>query len=397
MDGMELLVRLRKAAPDLPVVMLTAHGTVELAVEAMREGAADFLRKPFDRDEVLHVVDKCLRLAAQDRSPEVALDEADGAAPEMPWLGDSEAMQAVAAVVARAAAAKSTVLIRGETGSGKEVVARALHRLSPRAGGPFVAVNCGGLPEALLESELFGHERGAFTGATHAKPGRVELAEGGTLLLDEIGDVSGAVQVKLLRLLQEREYSRLGGTVMKKADVRFVAATHRDLEAAVAEGRFREDLYYRLNVVPIFVPPLRERAADVAPLAERFLRLHREENGRPDLRFGPGALVALRAQPWPGNVRELSNFVERLVVFAEGDTIDAEAVEGHLDRAPKRPSSPDATPATQGTLEERRMQAERAWILEALAQTGDNRTQAARVLGISRRTLYNKLEELGLS
>ena len=391
MDGMELLAELHARVPSLPVVLLTAHGTVDLAVEAMKAGAADFLLKPFDRDAVLFTVGKCLRSGEHGESRPPPPPAPSGS------LGRSAAMQEVEQLVSRAAAARSTVLIRGETGAGKEVVARAIHDRSPRADAAFVAVNGGGLHEQLLESELFGHEKGAFTGASHAKPGRVELAEGGTLFLDEIGDVSPAIQVKLLRLVQEREYSRLGSTQIRKADVRFVAATHRDLEAMVEAGDFREDLFYRLHVIPITVPPLRAREADIGPLAEMFLARFADDNGRPELAWAPDGLARLAEEAWPGNVRELQNFIERLVVLTDAERLGRVEVERELARQPPRRSSTPA-PRESGavTLEERRQEAEREWIRHVLAQTGDNRTQAARILGISRRTLYNKLEELGL-
>ncbi|MCB9595025.1 MAG: sigma-54-dependent Fis family transcriptional regulator [Sandaracinaceae bacterium] len=391
MDGMALLEALSSRAPGVPVIMLTAHANVENAVEAMKRGAADFLSKPFDRDEVLFTVDKALRrgrhVAAQ---PEKAPPPREAG---VPWLGDSEPMREAAKLIARAAKATSTVLVRGESGSGKEVAARAIHAASPRADGPFVPVHCGALPENLLESELFGYEKGAFTGATNRKPGRVELAQGGTLFLDEIGDVSASVQVKLLRLLQEKEYQRLGGTQSITADVRFVAATHRDLEAMVEDEEFREDLFYRLNVIPIFIAPLRDRREDIAPLAERFCEELGAQNGRPDVRLDAAAVARLEAQEWPGNVRELSNFVERLIVFTDGDRVTVEDVERELDRQPRRTSSP--APAAAGeTLGDRREEAERAAIRDALDRAAGNRTKAARLLGISRRTLYNKLAEM---
>ncbi|HJL16501.1 MAG TPA: sigma-54 dependent transcriptional regulator [Sandaracinaceae bacterium LLY-WYZ-13_1] len=392
MDGMELLEALKERAPEIPVVMLTAHGSVETAVEAMKKGAADFLRKPFDRDEVLFTVDKAL-LRSEHAQQQPAGPPPPAA--ERPWLGDSAAMEEVGDLIARAAKTTSTVLLRGESGSGKEVAARAIHAMSDRADGPFVPVHCAALPESLLESELFGYEKGAFTGASNRKPGRVELADGGTLFLDEIGDVSGSVQVKLLRLLQEKEYQRLGGTEALNADVRFVAATHRDLDEMVEEGAFREDLYYRLNVIPIWVPPLRERRADIGPLAERFCRELATTQGRPELTLGEDALERLRALDWPGNVRELSNFVERLVVFVDGDRIAAEDVERELSRQPRRRRA-SAPRAAGETLDARREEAERSAIVEALERAGGNRTQAARLLGISRRTLYNKLAELNL-
>ncbi len=388
MDGMELLEAMRDRAPGVPVIMLTAHGNVETAVEAMKKGAADFLSKPFDRDEVLFTVGKALRSSRHvAERPEPPPPRPSG---EAPWLGDSDAMKETAALIARAARTDSTVLIRGESGSGKEVAARAIHAQSPRGDGPFVAVHCAALPESLLESELFGHEKGAFTGATNRKPGRVELADGGTLFLDEVGDISPAVQVKLLRVIQEKNYQRLGGTQDLSADVRFLAATHRDLDAMVEAGEFREDLFFRLNVIPLYIPPLRERVADVGPLARRFCAEIGARNGR-ETRLSDGAIAKLEQLPWPGNVRELSNFIERLVVFSDDDEIGLEAVERELARSTRRraPSSPPAD-----TLGERRDEAERAAIVEALDRAGGNRTKAARLLGISRRTLYNKLAEM---
>jgi two-component system response regulator AtoC len=395
MDGMELLEKLAERAPDVPVIMLTAHGSVQTAVEAMKKGASDFLLKPFDRDEVLFTVGKAIRASTH------ASAHPPGPPPttKTPSLGVSAAMKEVSDLIARAARTTSTVLIRGESGSGKEVAARAIHASSARGGGPFVPVHCAALPENLLESELFGYEKGAFTGATHRKPGRVELAQGGTLFLDEIGDVAPSVQVKLLRLLQEKEYQRLGGIEALEADVRFLAATHRDLDEMVESGEFREDLYYRLNVIPIWIPPLRERRADIAPLVKRFCREHAEQNGQAELRIDDDAIEALAAEEWPGNVRELSNFVERLVVFAEGDRIGKADIDRELARQPRaRSRIASAPPAVSGgaaeTLGERREEAERVAILDALDRAGGNRTKAARLLGISRRTLYNKLAEL---
>ena len=398
MDGMQLLAELRRRVPQVPVIMLTAHANVQNAVEAMKRGAADFLSKPFDRDEVLFTVDKALRkalhAAGKPERSAPALHPGGGESGAVPWLGDSDAMVETAALIARAAKTNSTVLIRGESGSGKEVAARAIHAASPRASGPFVPVHCGALPENLLESELFGYEKGAFTGAANRKPGRVEIAQGGTLFLDEIGDVSPAVQVKLLRLLQEREYQRLGGTEAITADVRFMAATHRDLEQMIESGEFREDLFYRLDVIPIWVAPLRERRADVAPLAKKFCETLGAANGRPEVRLDPAAVRMLEGLDWPGNVRELSNFVERLLVFTDGDVIGAAEVEREIARRPRRRAPSQAPKAGGETLETRREEAEHAAIREALVRASGNRTQAARLLGISRRTLYNKLAEM---
>ncbi|MDQ3031141.1 MAG: sigma-54 dependent transcriptional regulator [Myxococcota bacterium] len=401
MDGMELLGEVKQRAPDVPVVLITAHGSVPLAVEAMKNGAADFLLKPFDRDEVLFTVDKALAAAsdAADRPP-AAPSRSDAMV-----IGDSEAMKDCAARLRKAAPTLATVLLRGESGTGKEVAARTLHEWSPRRSGAFVAVHCAALPDNLLESELFGYEKGAFTGATQRKPGRVELAAGGTLFLDEIGDISLAVQVKLLRLLQEKEFQRLGGTHPEKVDVRFVAATNRDLEAMVEDGTFREDLFYRLNVVPLWMPPLRDRRQDVAVLATRFCAELAEQNGRPELSLDASAIAALQEHAWPGNVRELQNFVERLVVFAEDDVIRGTDVQRELSRrlgggsvrSPSGAPSPSSPPpADAGTLDAHRLEAEKLAIKDALSRAQGNRTQAARLLGISRRTLYNKLGELGL-
>jgi len=402
MDGLELLERVRERWVGVPVILLTAHGTVPLAVQAMRAGAADFILKPFDREEVLHCVRKALLRVRRDElePPERAPAE------NLPW--ESPGLAEAADLVRRAARSSANVLIRGETGTGKGVLARAIHGLSARSGEPFVTVQCGALPENLLESELFGYEKGAFTGATGRKPGRVELAGAGTLFLDEIGDVPLPMQAKLLRLLQEREYEPLGGTAARRTEARFIAATHRDLDAMIRRGELREDLYYRLNVVVVHVAALRERRADVGVLAERFLRSFAAQNGRPDARFESAALDTLAEQSWPGNVRQLENFVERLVVLGDGNVIGAADVERELTRdarlAGRTSAPPDevsgAGAAVDGEqrekLEARRREAERAAIQLALQRTGGNRTNAARLLGVSRRTLYNKLTELGI-
>jgi transcriptional regulator with PAS, ATPase and Fis domain len=303
-------------------------------------------------------------------------------------------MDEVRALVKRAAASSATVLIRGESGTGKELVARALHALSPRARGPFVRLNCGALVDSLLESELFGHEKGAFTGAVQKKPGRVELAEGGTLFLDEVGDVTPALQVKLLRLLQEKEYERVGGTRTLEADVRFVAATHQPLEERVKAGAFREDLFYRLNVVPLYLPPLRARADDVAQLATHLVAQLTRQHGR-RLSLEPDAMEALRRHAWPGNVRELQNLLERLVVLADAEAVTAAEVERELARSMSPVSA--SAPLSGATLSEQRADLERDAVKQALERAKGNRSLAARLLGVSRRTLYNKLEALGLS
>jgi two-component system response regulator AtoC len=387
--GMDLLKSIGERWPDVPVVILTAHGTVPLAVEAMRSGAADFLLKPFDRDEVLFVIEKAL-LAHREGIPET---KTSGRV-----LGDSPVMRELDDLVRRAAQGSATVLVRGETGTGKELVARAIHERSARAKGPFVRLNCAALPDALLESELFGYEKGAFTGAANRKPGRVELASGGTLFLDEIGDVPLATQVKLLRVLQEREIERLGGSETIAVDVRFVAATHQKLEALVARGAFREDLFYRLNVIPLDVPPLRERREDIPALVAHFANNASVANARNAASFAPDAVELLAQQPWPGNVRQLENMVERLVVLSDTASVSRAAVERELEReAARERSARGSGEASPSGLGAQRREAEREAVLEALARAGNNRSLAARLLGVSRRTLYNKLEEMGVA
>jgi DNA-binding NtrC family response regulator len=388
MDGLELLRAIGARWPELPVVHLTAHGSVPMAVEAMRAGAADFILKPFERDEIVFVVGKALartRRAAEAAPPiEIA---GSGI------VGTSTAMTDVLATIRKVASGTATVLVRGETGTGKELVARAVHESGSRKDHPFVRVHCAALPDTLLESELFGYEKGAFTGAATRKPGRVELAHRGTLFLDEIGDITPHVQVKLLRVLQEREFERVGGTQTIKVDVRFVAATHRDLEAMVARGEFREDLFYRLNVVAVRVPALRERIEDIAALARHFVDMLGKANGRPHLSIDKAALDALEAHSWPGNVRQLQNVMERLVVLGDGPSIRREDVERELGTH----GAPSSTMPDTSSLDAHRREAEKDALTSALARAGNNRTLAARLLNVSRRTLYNKLKDHGLA
>src|SRR5262245_21180002 len=403
-SGIELLDEIVKRWPEIPVVMMTAHGTVGIAVEAMKKGAADFLLKPFDREEILFTVRKQIAAARHaDESPAATAPAAVSAG--------SRAMNEVRDLIRRAAGSTATVLIRGESGTGKELAARAIHDEGPRAKAPFVKIHCGALPDTLIESELFGYERGAFTGAASRKPGRVELDEGGTLFRDEIGDVSPVVQVKLLRLLQDREFERLGSTETMKSTARIVTATHQPLEELIKERKFREDLFYRLNVLPIWIPALRDRASDIQPLARHFCRAFGESNGRGALELAEDGLAILQQQTWPGNVRELQNFIERLVVLSDGDRLTAADVTRELARRPPVASAPTAgaavlhdAPATErsaggaeaGTLEASRREAEREAIRTALDKSGNNRSMAARLLGISRRNLYHKLGEHGL-
>ena len=401
MDGMNLLSNVVARWPDVPVIVLTAHGTVPLAVQAMRAGAADFLLKPFDREEIVFIVRKAMHAARH-------ADAKTAAAPmgRVASVGESPAMREALALLSRAANSTATVLIRGESGTGKELAARAIHDQSPRRSGPFVVVHCAALPDSLLESELFGHEKGAFTGAVCRRPGRIELADRGTLFLDEIGDVPLATQVKLLRVLQERTFDRVGGTQSIKVDVRFVAATHQDLDAMVRAKTFREDLYYRLNVIPVVMPPLRERPEDIPPLVARFLATFGEANGKGPMRLEADAVERLSLESWPGNIRQLQNFIERLVVLVDGPTITRADVERELARSGAispleggLPPGSEGAPAPHapGSLLDRRRTAEREALREALERASGNRTLAARVLGVSRRTLYNMLAQHGLA
>jgi DNA-binding NtrC family response regulator len=388
MDGMALLAALKEHDPALPVVMLTAHGTITLAVEAMRLGAQDFLEKPPDREALLYVMDKVTRVAA------AALDAPPERKQSKGIIGSSPTLTRCLSLVDKAAKTSATVLIRGESGTGKELVARAIHDQSARRDGPFIAVHCAALPENLLESELFGYVKGAFTGAASDKPGRVEVADQGTLFFDEIGDVPPSIQVKLLRLVNEKEYTPVGGTRVHKADVRFVTATHRDLEAMVEDGRFREDLFYRLNVVPVTLPPLRERGDDITVLARHFLSELGPANGHPGLSFTDDALVALRAHAFPGNVRELANMIERLVIFCDGDAITQTDVDRELS---SRARPPNAAASSSDSLADDIKATKKSAVEDALVRAHENRTKAARILGISRRTLYNWMEELGIA
>ncbi len=386
---------------ELPLIALVDGERPADGSAAVRAGAADFLRKPVERDEVAYVLAKALQSAepAGEEPPRSRVFT-----PSVELLGRSEPMLDLQRTLRRAADGIATVLVRGESGTGKELVARLVHEYSPRRAGPYVKVHCAALPDQLLESELFGYERGAFTGATARKPGRVELAEGGTLFLDEIGDISPATQVKLLRVLQERRYERLGGTETLTADVRFVTATHRDLETLVREGKFREDLFYRLNVVALWVPPLRARKTDIETLALHFCTSVALANGRRAPAFDADALALLANETWPGNVRQLQNVVERLVVLGSGPRIAAADVTRELRQKPGALAFAETSgfapkvdlEQTALELEQALRKAERRAIERAMTSAGGNKNLAARLLGISRRSLYYKLEEHGL-
>ncbi|MBI3003364.1 MAG: sigma-54-dependent Fis family transcriptional regulator [candidate division NC10 bacterium] len=387
LSGLELLRAAKLLAPEVEVIVLSGHGTVEEAVEAMKEGAYDFLTKPFSRAQLVRAIRQALEhraLVLENRNLQRRLDELVGAGE---IIGESPAIRRVLALVKQVATTSATVLIQGESGTGKELVARALHEGSARRGRPFIRVNCAALPETLLESELFGYERGAFTGAAGRKEGRFELADGGTLLLDEVGDLSAVTQAKLLRVLQEGELERLGGTKTLKVDVRIVAATNQDLALLVKERRFREDLYYRLNVITIEVPPLRERAEDIPLLAQHFLRVLAAKNHREIHGFTEAALARLQAYPWPGNVRELEHAVERAVILVRGSLIDLADLPPAVSQA-EPPARVVSIPIGM-PLDE----VEQRLIEETLRLTKGNKELAAKLLGIASRTIYRKLKE----
>jgi DNA-binding NtrC family response regulator len=399
-DGLQILRKLKEIDPTLPVVMLTGHGTVEHAVRAIKMGAYEFMLKPPDLDHLGVVLERALEHARLKREVEHLRASNPNA---QPIVGGSETLAKALLRLERAAkSGTSTVLIRGETGSGKELMARFLHEKSARAGGPFIELNCSAIPETLLESELYGHERGAFTDAKRFKKGLFELADGGTLFLDEIGEMAPQLQAKLLRVLETRTFRRVGGHADITVDVRVVAATHRDLSKMVAEGRFREDLYFRLNVVPVEIPPLRERVDDVAILAEHFLQRFCRELGRPAVRLDPAALEIMRAYAWPGNVRELKNVIERVVLLEAEDVILSE----HLPLEMTRPQGAGASGgAGAASLASQPFPAgvvrpfteiEKMAIEHALRVCDGNKTRAATLLGISRQTLRTKLKEYAL-
>ncbi len=391
MSGLEFLQAAKRTNADLPVVIMTAYGTVETAVEAMKAGASDYVLKPFSLAELVLVVRKEMA-ARQLREENRTLREALGHRYQYAnIIAESERMQAVLALVERVATTNATVLLGGESGVGKDLIARAIHEHSRRSSGPFIKINSTAIPENLLESELFGYEKGAFSGATSSKPGKFELADKGTLFLDEIGDVPPAIQVKLLRVLQDREFERLGGTKTLKVDVRLIAATNRDLRAALEEGTFREDLYYRLNVVAIDIPPLRDHKEDIPALANFFAKKCAAESGQPPQEFTPQALQKLSDFHWPGNVRELENVIARTLTFSSGTQINAGDI--HLDSQPQRPAGEGAPILPPGmTLE----QWEEEMIREALRRANGNKSQAARSLGLSRNALRYRLSKMGV-
>jgi two-component system response regulator AtoC len=431
LDGMGLLRRLQQDFPEVPVVMITAHGSVESAVEAVKLGAFDYLEKPFEQEQIRQIVAKAMKtheLARRDARPE-QLPHAPG---RFHLIGNAPVIRQIFAVVEKVADTPSTVLITGESGTGKELIARALHENSSRHKGPFIKINCAAIPRTLMESELFGYEKGAFTGAVGAKPGRFELAHGGTLFLDEIGEIPIEMQVKLLRVLQESEFERVGGIKTIKVDVRLVTATNRDLTHEIAEETFREDLFYRLNVVPIHIPPLRDRREDIPLLAAHFIAKFNDRLKKQITHISDEAIARLMAYNWPGNIRELENMMERTMLFCEGPEIHARdlppemahlvdaalagaAARGSMTPAHLEGSEDDSgvgamssgpttltsmPAATGGSLKEavraETERVERELIVRALEETSGNVTQAARKLKISRKSLQTKMKEFGL-
>lgn len=392
MNGLEFLQAIKRVDAALPVVIMTAYGSVESAVEAMKVGASDYVLKPFSLAEMVLVIRKELD-ACKLRDENRSLREALGKRYEYAnVVAQGEKMQAVLALVERVAPTNSTVLLGGESGVGKDLIARAIHEHSHRASGPFIKINSTAIPENLLESELFGYEKGAFSGATTSKPGKFELADKGTLFLDEIGDVPPAIQVKLLRVLQERQFERLGGTKTLKVDVRLIAATNRDLRAALEEGTFREDLYYRLNVVAIDIPPLREHKEDIPALANLFLERFARGSGKPVQGIAPEAMRLLMDFHWPGNVRELENILERGVTLSSGPIL--EAIDIHLDTRTPNHQTGSAPVIPEGmTLDKW----EQEIIREALRRANGNKSQAARALGLSRNALRYRLSQMGVN
>ena len=395
MDGLQLLGLIRRQNAQVPVVMMTAFGSIETAVESMKAGATDFLLKPFSLDNLMQVISKALEVRAL-RDENRKLKEELGRRYEFDnIIGRSEAMQEIFAAIERVGPTRATVLLAGESGVGKDLIARAIHFHSPRRDRPMVKINCSAIPENLMESELFGYEKGAFTGANLTKPGKFEQADTGTVFLDEIGDVPAAIQVKLLRILQEREFERLGSNVTRHIDVRVVAATNQDLRAALEQGTFREDLYYRLNVVPLNIPPLRERKQDIPFLANHFIRKLAPDTGARVESITDAAMQKLISYHWPGNVRELENVIERGLVMCTGTELDAADIK--LENAPgpggaSRPQS-DSHFVPEGMSLD---QYEQEIIREALRRADGNKSQAARMLGLTRNALRYRLTQMGL-
>jgi len=403
MDGIELLKRLRKIHPDLNVIIMTAFGTIETAVKAMREGAFDYVMKPFSKEELLITIQRAIKNQELVRENVYLREELGLLEDSVRLVGESEAIQNIHRMIAKIAQDdKATVLLQGETGTGKDLIARAIHQRSPRQKSPFIVVNCAAVPEGLIESEFFGHEKGAFTGATLAKPGRFELADRGTLFLDEVAELDANVQGKLLRVLQTKEFERVGGTRTHRVNVRVIAATNKNLQEGVRAGRFREDLFYRLNVVPITIPPLRERKEDIPLLVEYFLKKFQAE-GKRRVQISPEALEALMKYNYPGNVRELENLLERAIILSDGKVITSREIHLYPLETPASSGVPVTAENGTKTSSLREVsrhaaeEAERVLLMETLLKTNWNRVKAAKVLGIDYKTLRHKIRQYGLT
>lgn len=393
MDGLQFMHQLQARGIQAAVIVITAHGSVEAAVEAMKLGAADFLQKPFSLAHLTTIVQKVMAVQSLRAENQRLREELDQRYQFGNIIGRSAAMREIFHTVERVAPTRATVLLAGESGVGKDMIARAIHQHSPRKNHAFVKINCTALPENLMESELFGYEKGAFTGATASKPGKFEQADQGTAFLDEIGDVPGNIQVKLLRVLQDRQFERLGSNVTRHVDVRVIAATNADLRAALEQGRFREDLYYRLNVVPINIPPLRERPEDIPFLAIHFVHKLSPELGAAAKEISPAAIDRLVGHSWPGNVRELENTIERSLVLASGEVLQAADIRIEAPRNAFAPGLQQAPMLPEGeTLEHW----EQMMIREALRRANGNKSQAARMLGLTRNALRYRLSQMGL-
>ena len=389
--GLAVLARAMEKDPDVPVIMITAYASADTAVDAMKKGAYDYITKPFKIDEIKLVIAKALERRVDKEDLRRLKDEVEKSYSLGDLLGRSETMQELFKVIRKVAASRSTVLITGESGSGKELVAKAIHYLSPRKDKPFLSINCGAMPEPLLESELFGHQKGAFTGAHADKKGLLEVADGGTFLLDEVGDAPPSVQVKMLRTLQERQIKRVGGVKDINVDVRVIAATNQNLEELIKQGKFREDFFYRLNIIPINIPPLRERSEDIPLLVSRFIERYGKMNGRAGIRVSNGAMRLLERHHWRGNVRELENIIERAVVLAAGDLIEPENLpEEMLSGGP-------AMPDEGVDLEAAVAEVEKDLLLKALDSAGGNRKEAARLVKLTYRSFRYKLAKHGLA